>query len=75
MENKLLQAASKLHLKEEDLSFYGKDKAKIIKKIDSLKKIKNLKDDELRKYYEDIAREDLDYLKNGERVFVNVSGD
>lgn len=44
-------------------------------KIDSLKKIKNLKDDELRKYYEDIAREDLDYLKNGERVFVNVSGD
>ena len=38
MENKLLQAASKLHLKEEDLSFYGKDKAKIIKKIDSLKK-------------------------------------
>ena len=40
-----------------------------------LKKIKNLKDDELRKYYEDIAREDLDYLKNGERVFVNVSGD
>lgn len=40
-----------------------------------LKEIKNYKGEELSEYMENIAREDLDYIKNGERVFVNVSGD
>ena len=42
--------------------------------IDELKDIKNYKGAERDDYIENIAREDLDYLKNGERVFINVSG-
>lgn len=37
--------------------------------------VKNYKGDDLNEYIEKIAREDLDYVKNGERVFVNISGD
>ncbi len=44
-------------------------------KTDYLKTVKNYKDDELSDYIENIAREDLDYVKNGERVFINISGD
>ena len=42
--------------------------------IDELKDIKNYKGAERDDYIENIAREDLNYLKNGERVFINVSG-
>ena len=42
--------------------------------IDELKDIKNYKGAERDDYIENIAREDLDYVKNGERVFINVSG-
>ncbi|MBQ7504169.1 MAG: septum formation initiator family protein [Ruminococcus sp.] len=42
---------------------------------DYLETVKNYKDDDLSEYIENIAREDLDYVKNGERVFVNISGD
>ncbi len=41
---------------------------------DYLNQIKNYKGDDLSEYMENIAREDLDYIKNGERVFVNVAG-
>lgn len=62
------------------------DKKEELKKIDSqleiveiksnyLKEIKNYKGKDLSDYMENIAREDLDYIKNGERVFINVSGD
>ena len=44
-------------------------------KNDYLETVKNYKDDDLSDYIENIAREDLDYVKNGERVFVNISGD
>lgn len=44
-------------------------------KSDYLKEVKNYKGKAKKKYIENIAREDLDYIKNGERVFVNVSGD
>lgn len=42
---------------------------------DYLKEIKNYKGKDLSEYIENIAREDLDYIKNGERIFVNVAGD
>lgn len=42
--------------------------------IEELKDIRNYKGEELDDYIENIAREDLNYLKNGERVFINVSG-
>lgn len=42
--------------------------------IKELKDIKNYQGEELDDYIENIAREDLNYLKNGERVFINVSG-
>ncbi len=35
----------------------------------------NSSDEEFSKYVEEIAREDLDYIREGERVFVNISGD
>ncbi len=35
----------------------------------------NSSDEEFSGYVEQIAREDLDFIKQGERVFVNVSGD
>ena len=44
-------------------------------KNDEMSKTYNLSDDERSEYIERIARDDLDYVKEGERVFVNVSGD
>lgn len=35
----------------------------------------NSTDEEFSGYMERIAREELDYIKEGERVFVNISGD
>lgn len=57
--------------------------------LDELKEkitVQEIKNEEMQKLYdstgsdfsalaEQIARDDLDYLKEGERVFVNVSGD
>ncbi len=40
-----------------------------------LKEIKNYSGDELKEYIENIARQDLDYVKDGERIFINISGD
>ena len=36
--------------------------------------MKNYSDEENAEYMEQIARTELDYVKNGERVFVNVTG-
>lgn len=44
-------------------------------KNDEMSKLYNYTDDEFSDYVEQIARDDLDYVKSGERVFVNVSGD
>ena len=44
-------------------------------KNEEMNKTYNLSGDERSEYIERIARDDLDYVKEGERVFVNVSGD
>ncbi|MBE6824092.1 MAG: septum formation initiator family protein [Ruminococcaceae bacterium] len=44
-------------------------------KNDEMNDLYNSSDEEFSGYVEQIAREDLDYIKQGERVFVNVSGD
>ncbi|MCH5300585.1 MAG: septum formation initiator family protein [Ruminococcus sp.] len=44
-------------------------------KNDQIKEVKNYSDKELAQYIEQIAREDLDYIKEGERVFVNIAGE
>lgn len=44
-------------------------------KNDEMNKMYNYSDDEFADYIERIARDDLDFVKSGERVFVNVSGD
>lgn len=44
-------------------------------KNNEMDKLYNSSDEEFSEYIEQIAREDLDYIKQGERVFVNVSGD
>ena len=37
--------------------------------------VKNNDEDSFKGYVEKIAREELDYVKNGEVVFVNIAGD
>lgn len=44
-------------------------------KNDSMSKTYNLSDSERSEFMERLARDDLDYVKEGERVFVNVSGE
>ncbi len=53
-----------------------KDQLKIVEiQSEHLKEVKNYKGDELSDYIENIAREDLDFVKNGERIFINESGE
>lgn len=44
-------------------------------KNDAMSKTYNLTDSERSAYMERLARDELDYVKEGERVFVNVSGE
>ncbi len=44
-------------------------------KNDEMNKLYNYTDKEFSDYVEQIARDEFDYVKTGERVFVNVSGD
>ena len=44
-------------------------------KNEEMNELYNSSDEEFSGYIEQIAREDLDYIKDGERVFVNVAGD
>lgn len=44
-------------------------------KNDSIKEVKNYSDKELAGYIEEIAREDLDYIEEGERIFINIAGE
>lgn len=44
-------------------------------KNDAMTKTYNLTDSERSAYMERIARDELDFVKEGERVFVNVSGE
>lgn len=43
-------------------------------KIEEIQNVRNYSDEENAEYMEQIARTELDYVKNGERVFVNVTG-
>lgn len=40
-----------------------------------LEKVQNYTGDELSEYIEKIAKEELGYLNEGERIFINISGD
>lgn len=42
---------------------------------DYLEKVQNYKGKDLREYMEKIAKEDLGYVGNGERIFINVAGE
>ena len=44
-------------------------------KNDEMNKTYSLSDEERSDYIEQIARDSLDYVKEGERIFVNVAGD
>ncbi|MBQ7219146.1 MAG: septum formation initiator family protein [Ruminococcus sp.] len=44
-------------------------------KNDSMSKTYNLTDSERSEYMEQLARDQLDFVKEGERVFVNVAGE
>ena len=44
-------------------------------KNEEMSKINGLSEQERSEYIEQIARDELDYVKEGERVFVNVAGD
>lgn len=43
-------------------------------KIEEIQNVMDYSDEENAEYMEKIARQDLDYVKNGERVFINVTG-
>ena len=43
-------------------------------KNEEMSKVVNSTDKESQEYIEKIARENLDFAKEGERVFVNISG-
>lgn len=40
-----------------------------------LEKVQNYSGEELEKYIEKIAKEDMGYIGEGERIFINVAGD
>ena len=40
-----------------------------------LEKVRNFKGAEKNEYMEKIAKEELGYVSNGERIFINVAGD
>ena len=40
-----------------------------------LKKVQNYKGDDLKKYIEKIANDELGYVGDGERIFINVAGE
>ena len=42
---------------------------------DYLEKVQGYTGEELNEYMEKIAKEDLGYVSNGERIFINVAGD
>lgn len=44
-------------------------------KNDEMNRTYSLSEEERSDYIEQIARDSLDYVKEGERIFVNVSGD
>ncbi len=44
-------------------------------KNDELKQVYELEDDENNAYIERVAREEFDYSKQGERVFINIAGE
>lgn len=44
-------------------------------KNEDIEKVKNYTGEELDEYIEKIAREELEYIGQGERVFVNISGE
>lgn len=69
----------KIQNKRETLS--EKNNTRVLKEIENqeLKQVAVAADekdlDSVSDYIERIAREELDYVKNGERVFVNIAGD
>lgn len=44
-------------------------------KNDEIKQVYELEDDENNAYIERVAREEFDYSKQGERVFINIAGE
>lgn len=71
----LVSINSQIKEKKSELSAYEK-KINIVEiKNNELEKAYNATGDSYKKLIEDKAREDLDYLKDGERVFENVAGD
>lgn len=64
-----------INKKKEELAALEEQLSIVEIENDYLEEIKNYEGEDLDEYIEDIAREDLDYIKNGERVFINVSGD
>ncbi len=40
-----------------------------------LEKVKNYEGDDLNEYMEKLAKEDLGYISEGERIFINVAGE
>ncbi len=69
---KINNAKSEL-AKVDKVIFIQEEKNKELKKVADA--VKNNDEKSYASYVERIAREDLDYVKNGEVVFINIAGD
>lgn len=68
----IINAKAELNTLEEKVYAQEQNNVELKKVADA---VKNNKESEYEGYIEKIAREDLDYVKTGEVVFVNIAGD
>lgn len=61
--------------KEEELASLNEQLIVQNIKNDEIKRVYDSTDEENKEYIEKIAREEYDYAKIGERIFVNIAGD
>ena len=69
---KIINAKNELGILEEKVYTQEQNNIELKKVADA---VKNNKENEYEGYIEKIAREDMDYVKTGEVVFVNIAGD
>lgn len=71
----LVSLYSQIGQKKSELESINKEIEVQELKNEEMSELYNSSDEEFSGYIERIAREDLDYIREGERVFVNVAGD
>ena len=71
----LISQSIEINQKRQERDKLQEQKEIVVIDNEDLEKMENLSGDELKEYIEDKARKEYDYIKPGERVFYNISGD